>query len=109
MLAINPNDGNLRSSLAVYLAKTGDRIESRREISRALDLAPQNVNVIFKSAQVYEISGDRSSARRYLSEALAKGYSIDEARYLPEFSGLRNEPDIKQLIARLSAKAATNY
>jgi eukaryotic-like serine/threonine-protein kinase len=99
LLAINPNDGNLRSSLALYLAKSGDKQNSLNEISRALKLASKNVNIAFNAAQVYEIAGDRAAAIHYLKDALDRGYPVDEARNLPEFSGLRSDPSVVQLLS----------
>ncbi len=100
LLDINPNDANLHSSVAVYLAKSGDKPASLAEISRALRLPSQNVNIAFNAAQVYEIAGNRALAIRYLKDALERGYSVDEARHLPDFSNLRTNTDVVRLLAR---------
>jgi len=99
-LAINPNNPDQRGSLALYLAKAGDKKASLTEISRALNLGPQNVNIVFNAAQVYEIAGDHALAIRRLEDALSRGYPADEARRIPEFAGLRENPIVKKLLSR---------
>ena len=100
LLAINPNDANLRSNLALYLAKTANLGNALAEIAKALGLGSKNVNVVFNAAQVYELAGDRAQAIRYLKDALERGYSVDEARHLPEFSRLRADPGVIDLLSR---------
>jgi serine/threonine-protein kinase len=98
-LAINPNDANLRSRLALYLARLGRRAESLDEIKKALDSAANNVNIPFNAAQVYEIAGNDTAAVHYLEEALGRGYPVDEALSLSEFERLRNNPAISRFTA----------
>jgi tetratricopeptide (TPR) repeat protein len=98
-LALNPNNPDLRGSLALYLAKAGNKKESLTEISSALNLGSRNVNIQFNAAQVYEISGDHALAIRHLEDALAHGYPADEVRQLPEFAGLRENPVVKKLLS----------
>jgi serine/threonine-protein kinase len=99
-LAINPNDAHLRGTFALELAKAGDKAASLAEISQALKLASQNIDISFNAAQVYEIAGDHPVALRYLKDALNRGYPVDEARNVPELAGLRTNPEVIRLLSR---------
>lgn len=90
-LGINPTDANVRSKMALYLARLGKRQESLDEIGVALQSKASNVNIPFNAAQVYELAGDHAEALRFLKEAVARGYPVDEALNLPEFKNFRDQ------------------
>lgn len=90
-LGINPTDANVRSKMALYLARLGKRQESLSEIAVALQAKASNVNIPFNAAQVYELAGDHGAALRYLKEAVSRGYPADEALNLPEFKNYQDQ------------------
>ena len=99
-LAVNPNDFQIRASIAVYQAKLGNRDPALKEISRALKQASGNVNVLFKSAIVFELCGDRALALRQLDAAMKGGYSVQEVEGEPEFARLRMDPLYSRLLPK---------
>ncbi len=106
-LTLNPQNADLRSSLAGYYAKLPDHAEALAEIARARRLAPMNPQVLFKAALVYEIAGRREQALGALDLALQSGYSMDEARQEPELAALRKDPRYQRLEQRMAAGSAS--
>lgn len=102
-LEINPRDAALRASMAVYWAKLGNKKNALAQIEEALRLAPNNVNVLFRSVLAYELSGKRDRALVELEATLKGGYSIDEVRKAPHLAELRKDPRFEQLVARISS------
>lgn len=94
---MNPNDAEERSSLALYLALLGESTNALREIRRSLEIDPENVNVMAVAAQVYETTGDRPTALRWLSAALKRGYSRAAIERDPDFAKLRQDPNYRAL------------
>jgi serine/threonine-protein kinase len=100
-LSGKPGDGELRSQLALYLAKSGEKQE-------ALDQAAQTVTrdisaeVLAALVLVYEICGRREQALDALAAALKKGYSIEEFSRDPELLEMRKDPKYRKLLVKLS-------
>jgi serine/threonine-protein kinase len=90
-LALTPNDRH-RSSLAVYLVKSGDTAGALAELAR-LELARQtDKGTLFKVALVYELAHDRNRALAVLARAIREGYSMHEITNEPELAALRLDP-----------------
>ncbi len=102
-LSINPKDAETRAWLAVYQIKLGNKEAALSEIEHARRLTPQNVNVLFRAAQVYELAGERGRALRALKAAIESGYSIAEVRTAADLADLRKDPRYQRLIAELTA------
>ncbi len=99
-LEVNPNDFQIRASIAVYQAKLGNKNPALSQINRALKQASGNVNVLFKSAIVYELCGDRTLALRQHDSAIKGGYSVQEVEGEPEFARLRMDPFYSRLLPK---------
>lgn len=97
-LAINPRNTTVRSSMAIYLAKLGERRKAKDEIRTALELAPADASVAYKAARVYELTGERAQAFAQLKLALEHGYSIQTARREPDLAALRSDPRVVKLL-----------
>ena len=90
-LAAAPEDSHLRSSLAVFLAKSGFAARARTEIAEALRLTPGDSSVVLKSVGVFELSGARPQALEALrAYARLKG-TMDEIVKDPFLAGLRQD------------------
>ena len=87
---VKPEDAMAQSLLAILYAEKKRRQESLIRIQTALALAPNDPEILENVAIAYERLDDRSQSMQYISEALAKGLSIDE---------LKGEPDLQSLIA----------
>jgi len=97
-LAVNPNDGEVLSDIAVYRARTSDRTRALADIERALQLAPSDKDVVQSAIMVYEFTGDRPRALQALEDALKKGYPVEEIRRQPGLAALRKDPGYRRLI-----------
>jgi tetratricopeptide (TPR) repeat protein len=90
-LAVKPDDAFNLGSAALYRAKLEDRDKALGLIAKALRLAPADTEVVFKSALVYELTGDRQRALRAVAEARKGGYSVEQIEKEPELARLRED------------------
>ena len=90
-LEANPDDG-LRSSLAVYLAKSGDKAAALAELAQIDHIRTKDSRVSFKAALVYEFAGHREKALAALGRAVSAGYSRHEITSEPDLAALRSDP-----------------
>jgi hypothetical protein len=58
----------------------------------ALKLAPADPAILYRSALVLELSGQRRRGLDALSAALAAGYSLNVVEREPELNALRQDP-----------------
>ena len=97
-LDIDPGNAQLRSSLAVFYAKSGDFQNALAEISEARNLAPNDVPIILDCVLVFEIVNQRDRAIQALQQYIERGGSIKEVRDHPDFSGLRADSRYQKLV-----------
>lgn len=102
-LRSKPDDVTLRSRLALYLAKRGDRGEALTELARLETTAGKDARARFRMLVAYEAIGSRDKALAALGQALRGGFPSEEIRMDPEILGLRADPRYHELIAALGA------
>ena len=88
-LKLNPRNASTLSSLATYYSMIGKEDKSIKDLNRALELSPGNVDIIDKGIVINEILGRRNEALKLTREILQKGFPI---------SRLENSPDLKDMI-----------
>jgi serine/threonine protein kinase/Flp pilus assembly protein TadD len=98
-LAVNANDGETLSVVALYQAKLGDKSKALGNIEKARRLAPSSRQVQWEAALIYELAGQRESALHALQAAIQGGQPLDEVRGEPALANLRADPRYQQLIA----------
>jgi serine/threonine-protein kinase len=103
-LSAHPDDLDLRSSLALYLIKSGDKNAALTEINEVDRATKKPASVLFKSAVVYELSGERDEALHRLTAALKTGYALKEVQNEPELLALRTDPRYQSILAGLQHK-----
>jgi serine/threonine-protein kinase len=86
-----PNDGATLGFLALYYAKLGKKTLAKEELAKALHLSQNDPQLLFNSALVYELLGDREHALSALRSAVQAGYSVSEIRSAPELVELRKD------------------
>lgn len=96
--ALRPKDGELRGWLALYYAKLGEKSNAQKELAHALSLAQNDPQLLFNSALIYELVGDRDHALSALHSALQAGYSVSEVQSAPELAQLRQDPRFSGII-----------
>lgn len=99
-LATKPNDADLRSRLALCLAKIGEKKEALAEAAAA-EALDRTASVLSRLVTVYEICGQRKQALDTMAAASKAGYSTDEFRRDPELLELRKDPGFLKLVATL--------
>jgi len=97
-LEIDSGNAQLRSSLAVFYAKSGDSENALAEVSEARRLAPNDVPIILDCVLVFEIVNQRDQAIHALQEYIERGGSMEEVRDHPDLSGLRADPRYQKLV-----------
>jgi serine/threonine-protein kinase len=97
-LTAAPADAAARSSLAVYLAKSGDKAAALREAVKVSAVPSKTATVHYKLALAYEIGGDRNKALAALSAAIQAGYSKHEIAADPELASLRSDLRYHRLV-----------
>ena len=90
-LSVNPNSTEVLSGIALYDAHLGRRKDAETFIGKALKLAPKDSDVLFTSALVYEIIGNRNRALEAIDLAVKSGYSVEDVAHEPELRALRSD------------------
>ena len=99
-LAANPDDADARSSLALYLMRDDRSKEALAELDRVLAQNNPVPAVLFKSAIVVELAGQRQRALELLGRSLASGYQLREITHEPDLVKLRADPEYHKLVSR---------
>ena len=103
-IAADPQDLELRSALALYLAKSGDKQGALAEIAQVDRAAKKEAEVLFDSAVVHELCGEREPALAALSASVKAGYGLREIKNEPELVALRADARYQRLLASQPAK-----
>jgi eukaryotic-like serine/threonine-protein kinase len=103
-IATNPNQMELRTGLAIYLAKTGNKDAALKELKPIEDAHDSNPSDLYNAALVYELCGKRDQALAALLAAVKAGQDLNDIKNEPEFVSLRADPRYHLTI--LSAAAA---
>jgi eukaryotic-like serine/threonine-protein kinase len=99
-LSTKPNDADLRSRLALCMAKSGEKNEALKEAA-AVEALDRTASVLSRLVSVYEICGQRRQALDTMAAALKAGYSMEEFGRDPELLELRKDPGFLKLVATL--------
>lgn len=89
-LAVNERNARVHATLAVVLARTGQRQEAEHHIQQALLIEPQNPTRMLQAARVANFIGDRPQAVSWLRRAIDAGHSRLEIERDPDFDDLRH-------------------
>lgn len=95
--ATNPRDPSVLSHLAESYAMLDEDSTARVRLAEALNLAPDNIEVMLRAGVVYEMLGERDWALDWIKRALERGYPIAYIEKYPELAELRADPRFKSL------------
>jgi tetratricopeptide (TPR) repeat protein len=104
-LSVNPNNTEALSGIALYDAHLGRKKDAETSITKALILSPKDSDVLFTSALVYEIIGDRNRALEAINQAVKAGFSIEDVEHEPELRALRSDSRYRRWLQK---KAGTS-
>ena len=99
-LSVNPNDALTTACVAVYSAMLDDKRDATANIDRALSLAPDSGDVLFRASLVYNQLGNNDKTLYSLKKAVEHGFSTTTVRDTPDFDHLHNSPAYAAVIAR---------
>ena len=100
-IRVNPNDPELLINLAGYHAMTGDKSEARDYINRALELAPDNTDVMFRAGSAYERLDEREEALHWLGKAIENGFPESEIMRQPELRDLVDDSRFEAMLRQI--------
>ena len=93
-----PEDVRARILLAADYAATGRDENAVRELQKAVDLRPQDSNILYNAACTYGVLKRKAEAIEMLRRAKAAGYAnLDWIRRDPDLACLHGEPDFETL------------
>jgi len=97
-IEVNSRDAETLGFVAVYSAMVDDKKAAMNNLGRALAVAPNDADVLFKAAFVYSHLGDTDQALTWLQKALNAGYPTSAVRDTPEFDRFLTDPRFKRLV-----------
>jgi tetratricopeptide (TPR) repeat protein len=102
--ALQPQDAELRSRLAMYRAYSGDAAGADADLRQALRLDSSDGIILFRAALVHERLGRRKQALEWLEKALLAGYSREEIERAPPLENLRRDPGYARISSRIAVR-----
>jgi serine/threonine protein kinase/tetratricopeptide (TPR) repeat protein len=103
-LKINPQDPSLLTELALCESMLGKSAEAIDLITRAQEHSASDPEIYFRTAEIYEETGDNARALDWLAQAVQKGYPTREIQRDPTFQKLREDARYKQLVKAAAAQ-----
>jgi len=100
VLEIDPQSATAMACLAEYNAHLGNRVEAERRLASALRIRPNDPELNFYGVVVYESLGNRAGALERFRRSLEEGYSLVEFERNPDLAAFREDPDVKQALAK---------
>jgi serine/threonine-protein kinase len=97
-LQVNPGDISTLAYLANYWAMLGNKETAYSYLLKALKVAPNNGEVLFRAAVVHNHFNDSDQALTYLAKAVQVGYSRSVIQDTPDFRNLHQNPQFRALI-----------
>jgi serine/threonine-protein kinase len=97
-LRVNPRDAVVLCNLALYHAMLREKGPAIAFLRRALALAPDNSDFLFKAAEIYNQFGMTEPAFAALQHSIKQGYSRFFARDHPIFGNLKVDPRFRKLV-----------
>jgi serine/threonine protein kinase/tetratricopeptide (TPR) repeat protein len=92
---VNPKDAILLARMAECYAIIEDTSRALGVATRALELAPENIEVIVRAGLVHEQLGERDSALDLIGKALAMGFPRAQLEAQPERTDLLADPRLE--------------
>ena len=92
-------DASALSYVAKAEARTGRTVQALATAARAVDLDPNDSNVLFRAAIVQNVLGRESEALDLLGKAVEKGFGTTQIAREPQFANLKDNALFRKLIA----------
>jgi non-specific serine/threonine protein kinase len=94
-----PEDVRARILRASMFVSAGERDQALREVRKALELRPDDTNILYNAACVYGVLGEKAEALGLLRRLKQAGIlNADWARRDPDLAGLHQDPEFLALV-----------
>jgi serine/threonine-protein kinase len=100
----SPTQTDLKADLAMYLAKSGGKSAALQAMEPVEAAHSKDPTVLYDSAVVYELCGQRNKALNSLLAAVQGGEDLNDIKNEPEFVSLRADPRYHLQILNAAAK-----
>ena len=97
-LEVNPKDSFILAFTADYYAMLDQEQKAREQLTRALEIAPKDAEVLFRAAILQNHFGQADKTIDFLNKSVAAGYSKTVIRDTPDFDHLKNDPRFRALL-----------
>jgi len=97
-LQVNPKDSGALACVASYSAMLGDRGPALSALQQALAISPNDTDVMFRAALVYNHFDQREQTLEWVRKATAGGFSRSTVRDTPDFGQLQQDPSFRALV-----------
>ena len=97
-IQVNPHDASLLAYSADYHAMVDAKGEAEALLSRALLISPNDADVLFRAAIVYNHFGDLDKALSFLKRSVENGFSRTIVRDTPDFERLKTNSEFRGLL-----------
>ena len=97
-LEVNPKDSFSLAFTADYYAILDQEQKARAQLTRALEIAPKDAEVLFRAAILQNYFADADKTIEFLNKSVAAGYSRTVIRDTPDFDHLKNDPRFRALL-----------
>ncbi len=98
-VSLTASDPRLLTHLASYDTELGELERARELVAEALELAPNDIEVMFQAGHTYEVLDDRELAIKWIGRALEGGYSRAQVENTPALRGLCADERYQKLAA----------
>jgi tetratricopeptide (TPR) repeat protein len=99
-LQVTPRDETALSLQATYYAMLDNKPAALAALKKALAINPQNADLRFRAALVYNHFGDTDQTLKWIAKALEAGYPAKSIRDTPDFEGLKSDPRFDKALQR---------
>jgi eukaryotic-like serine/threonine-protein kinase len=102
-LEVNPRDSDALGVRAFCHAMLKEKKPALADLTAALKIAPNDADLNFQAALVYNQLGNAKEALKSLEKAFANGYAPSRVRDTPNFENLHSNPRFQALVLHFQA------
>jgi serine/threonine-protein kinase len=102
----NPADATALSQLALWRSMLGQSARSSTLINQALKHSPNDPEILFRAAEIYDQNGDPAAALAALEKSVHAGYPVNRIEQDPTLENLRDNSRYRQLLHSAPAQTA---
>jgi serine/threonine protein kinase/tetratricopeptide (TPR) repeat protein len=100
-LEVNPRDASIHGDIAGYYSMLGKREDALQYLKDALSLSAEtDPALLYQAALVYNQLGDTTIALRFLTKAIAAGYSVSNISSAQALGNLHSNPEFQAILGQ---------